>query len=82
MQLCITSRTRVDFTAESRNMVFFSSDIEKNSMIGKTFKGKIAAQGMEITVLSRGNDGDFINLTDIARYKNTEFSSDAVKVVP
>ena len=36
----------------------------------RTFKDKITAQGTEITVLSQGNDDDFISLTDIARYKN------------
>ena len=41
-------------------------------MADKTFKGKITAQGTEITVLSVGNDADFISLTDIARYKNPE----------
>jgi hypothetical protein len=41
-------------------------------MAGKPFKGKITAQGTEITVLSQGTDDDYISLTDIARYKNTE----------
>jgi hypothetical protein len=38
----------------------------------KSFKGKITAQGTEITVLSKGTDDDYISLTDIARYKNSE----------
>jgi hypothetical protein len=41
-------------------------------MTGKSFKGKITAKGTEITVLSKGTDDDYISLTDIARYKNTE----------
>ncbi|MDR1033747.1 MAG: KilA-N domain-containing protein [Bifidobacteriaceae bacterium] len=41
-------------------------------MTDKQFKGKITAQGTEITVLSHGTDDDFISLTDIARYKNKE----------
>ncbi len=41
-------------------------------MADKPFKGKINAQGTEITVLSVGNEDDFISLTDIARYKNSE----------
>jgi len=41
-------------------------------MPDKTFKGKITAQGTEITVLSKGTDDDYISLTDIARYKNSE----------
>lgn len=41
-------------------------------MAEKTFKGKIKAQGTEITVLSVGTTDDFISLTDIARYKNQE----------
>ena len=41
-------------------------------MPDKPFKGKITAQGTEITVLSKGTDDDYISLTDIARYKNSE----------
>lgn len=41
-------------------------------MAGKTFKGKISAKGTEITVLSVGTPDDFISLTDIAKYKNSE----------
>ena len=41
-------------------------------MADKTFKGKIRAQGREITVLSVGTADDFISLTDIAKYKNQE----------
>ena len=39
----------------------------------KSFKGKITAKGTEIAVLSKGTDDDFISLTDIAKYKNSEF---------
>jgi hypothetical protein len=42
------------------------------NMADKTFAGKITAKGTEIIVLSQGTDDDFISLTDIARYKNTE----------
>ena len=42
-------------------------------MVNKVLKGKIRAQGAEITVISQGNDDDFISLTDMARYKNSEF---------
>jgi hypothetical protein len=41
-------------------------------MANRPFKGKITAQGTEITVLSHGTDADYISLTDIARYKNSE----------
>lgn len=41
-------------------------------MTNKTFKGKISAKGTDISVLSQGNDDDYISLTDIARYKNPE----------
>lgn len=41
-------------------------------MADKTFKGKITAKGTEIIVLSHGNDDDYISLTDIARYKNSD----------
>jgi hypothetical protein len=42
-------------------------------------KATINAKGTEITVLSRGDENDFISLTDIARYKNPEFPADVVK---
>lgn len=41
-------------------------------MTEKTFKGKISTHGTEITVLSMGTPDDFLSLTDIARYKNSE----------
>jgi len=36
----------------------------------KLFRGKIKAKGMEITVISKGTDNDFISLTDMAKYKS------------
>jgi len=36
----------------------------------KTFKGTITTKGTEIAILSKGSDDDYINLTDIAKYKN------------
>ena len=41
-------------------------------MADKTFKGTITAKGTEIVVLSQGTLDDYISLTDIAKYKNTE----------
>jgi len=41
-------------------------------MAENTFKGKISALETEITVLSRGNEDDFISLTDIAKHKNPD----------
>jgi len=35
-------------------------------------KGTINAKGTEITVLSKGDDNDYISLTDIAKYKNKD----------
>ncbi|MFZ4816732.1 MAG: KilA-N domain-containing protein, partial [Phototrophicaceae bacterium] len=48
-------------------------------MADKTFKGKISAQGREITILSQGNEDDYISLTDIARYKNTDYPSEVIQ---
>jgi hypothetical protein len=48
-------------------------------MADKTFKGTITAKGTEITVLSTGTTDDFISLTDIAKYKNSEFPADVIK---
>lgn len=43
------------------------------------FKATINANGTEIAVVSKGNDDDYISLTDIAKYKNPEFPADVVK---
>jgi len=42
-------------------------------------KDKIIVQGTEITVLSKGKDGDYICLTDIARFNNQGFPSDVIQ---
>ncbi len=47
-------------------------------MADKTFKSKISAKGTEISVLSQGNDDDYISLTDIARYKNPDEPKDVI----
>ncbi|MFV0517401.1 MAG: KilA-N domain-containing protein [Aminipila sp.] len=43
------------------------------------YKDKINAGGMEISVVSKGDDNDYISLTDIAKYKNSEFPADVIK---
>jgi len=48
-------------------------------MAEKMFKGKITAQGREITVLSAGSQDDFISLTDIAQYRNANFPSEVIQ---
>jgi len=48
-------------------------------MANKTYKDKITAKGMEITVLSQGTDDDFICLTDIAKFKNPEFPAEVIR---
>ena len=45
----------------------------------KSLKATINAKGTEISVLSTGNDDDYISLTDIAKYKNSEFPADVIK---
>ena len=42
-------------------------------------KATINANGTEITVLSKGDENDYISLTDIARYKNPNEPKDVVK---
>lgn len=42
-------------------------------------KATIHANGTEITVLSQGDDNDYLSLTDIARYKNPDEPKDVVK---
>lgn len=39
----------------------------------------INANGLEITVLSKGDENDYISLTDIARFKNPDEPKDVVK---
>lgn len=48
-------------------------------MEAKTLKDKITVQGTEIAILSQGTDNDYISLTDIARYKNTEYPGDVIQ---
>ncbi len=45
----------------------------------KPFKATINANGTEIAILSTGSNDDYISLTDIAKYKNSEFPADVVK---
>jgi hypothetical protein len=45
----------------------------------KKFKAKINAKGMEIAIVSIGNNDDYISITNIAKYKNYEFPADVVK---
>lgn len=42
-------------------------------------KATINAKGTAITILSKGDENDFISLTDIARYKNPDEPKDVVK---
>jgi hypothetical protein len=42
-------------------------------------KMTIQANGTDITIISKGDENDFISLTDIARYKNPESPADVVK---
>lgn len=48
-------------------------------MTKNEFKDKIKAAGVEITVVSVGNDDDYISLTDIAKKRNPEFPADVIK---
>lgn len=42
-------------------------------------KATINANGTEITVLSKGDENDYISITDIARYKNPDEPKDVIK---
>ena len=48
-------------------------------MSDRVFKWKIYANGSEIAIVSKGDEDDYISLTDIAKYKNSEFPADVVK---
>ena len=45
----------------------------------KPVKGTIHAKNTDITVLSYANSDDYISLTDIAKYKNSEAPADIIK---
>lgn len=47
--------------------------------MNKEFQEKMNINGLEITVVSQGNDDDYISLTDIARKRNPEFPADVIK---
>ena len=47
--------------------------------MGKEYKDKISAAGVEIMVVSKGGKDDYISLTDIARKRNPEFPADVIK---
>ena len=47
----------------------------------KSFKAKINANGKEISILSTGNENDYISLTDIAKYKNPDSTSLKIKQI-
>jgi hypothetical protein len=48
-------------------------------MAEKAFKGKINAKGTEIAIISSGTEDDYISLTDIAKYKNTDYPSEVIQ---
>ena len=52
-----------------------------NELIDKTqvYKETINVNDISISILSTDNITDFISLTDLARYKNSEFPKDVVK---
>jgi len=45
----------------------------------KLLPDKITAQGTEIAVLSQGTEDDFLSLTDIAKYKSSNYPSDIIQ---
>lgn len=45
----------------------------------KEYKATIHANGAEISIVSNGNEDDYISLTDIAKHKNSESPADVVK---
>ncbi len=44
----------------------------------KTVKGTITAKGLEISIYTENFKNEYISLTDIAKYKNSEYSSDVI----
>ncbi|CAB1253348.1 KilA-N domain protein [Clostridiaceae bacterium BL-3] len=45
----------------------------------KEYKATINANGTNISIVSKGNEDDYISLTDIAKYKNPEAPADIIK---
>lgn len=47
--------------------------------MSKEIQEKMNINGLEITVVSQGDEDDYISLTDIARKRNPEFPADVIK---
>ena len=47
-------------------------------MVKKTVKETIKAKGLEISIYTENFKDEYISLTDIAKYKNAEYSSDVI----
>lgn len=45
----------------------------------KEYKATIHANGADISIVSNGNEDDYISLTDIAKHKNSESPADVIK---
>ena len=48
-------------------------------MIAQPIRNKISVKGVEISIITRPQEDDFISLTDIARYKNSVAPADVIK---
>ena len=47
----------------------------------QAIRNKVSVKGVEISVVTRPQEADFISLTDIARYKNSVAPADVVKIM-
>lgn len=47
--------------------------------MNKEYKDRIKANGVEIAVISTGDEDDYISLTDMAKKRNPEFPADVIK---
>lgn len=48
-------------------------------MVDNIYKETLYVNNLQISILSNDNVNDFISLTDLARYKNSEFPKDVIK---
>ena len=53
--------------------------MEDNNNSKQLYKETLNVNDIQISILSNDNINDFISLTDLARYKNSEFPKDVVK---
>lgn len=76
-----TKCKRLHRLIENRIAIWYNYSSDGGESVADTnlLKEKINANGTEITIISSGTENDYISLTDIARYRNSDEPKDVVK---